>query len=117
MARSILNKGFSPSGIEESIADLSILSRKGEDRGKQGKKEKNNPTAPKKELSQPPTPADNIGVFDSLWDIPKSERKGKTAGFYLSNEVLEVIDKIATQRKVSQSKVIDTALRQVLKIQ
>ena len=43
---------------------------------------------------------------------PKQE--GKSYGFYLSNEAVEKLEKLAKQNKCSKSKALDTLLRSIL---
>jgi hypothetical protein len=54
--------------------------------------------------------------FYNLGDIPIVKPNGKTTGFYLSYEVQAVIEKIAAQRNVKKSRVVEKALRQVFNI-
>jgi len=68
------------------------------------------------EMVQPQTAADNGVVVDNLGDIPQTKQNGKTKGFYLSYEVLAAVEKIATQRNIKQSPVVEKALRQALMI-
>ena len=57
------------------------------------------------------------GVFDDfLGEIPATKQNGVSTGFYIAPEVLEVVERKAKERKVSKSKIVEKALRQVLAI-
>jgi hypothetical protein len=68
-------------------------------------------------MSQPQAAAiTNGAVNDLLGEIPITKRQGKHITVYLTNEVIGAVTKIEKQRGVSRSKVVDKALRQVLKV-
>jgi predicted DNA-binding ribbon-helix-helix protein len=68
-----------------------------------------------KDLNQPQTAT---SVYDDLLgEIPIIKRQGRDTTVYMDNEVHEVITKIANERKVSNSKVINKLLRRVLLVE
>ena len=74
------------------------------------------PPATNAPAAKPQTAAVNIGALDSLLgDIAATKRRGNTICVYLSNDVLEAIDRIMEQRGIgSRSKVINKVLRKIL---
>ena len=53
-------------------------------------------------------------MTDFLSSIQPKQRRGKYITFYLSYEVIEAIEKLSKKRKISKSKIVDKALKQVL---
>ena len=52
-------------------------------------------------------------LTDILSNISVKEPQGKSVALYLSSEIDEIIAKIAKQKGVSKSKLVDSVLRQV----
>jgi hypothetical protein len=50
-------------------------------------------------------------IFDGMVE---QKPKAKSYGFYLDDEVVEALEKLAKQKKISKSKVLNTILRNVL---
>ena len=54
------------------------------------------------------------GKVNPLAGMVESKQKGKSYGFYLSSEAVAKLEKLAKQNKCSQSKALDTLLRNLL---
>ena len=60
-------------------------------------------------------PAEPVVVKDNFLDgIIETKPRGKSYGFYLDDEVVAALEKLAKQKKSSKSKVLNTILRNVL---
>jgi hypothetical protein len=102
--------------IEAPAIDMLSIALRGQEASVQ---EVTKPT-PIAESTKKSTPAKSKKISaehdDIFGEASAPTRRGTDATIYFSNEVLEVVDQIADQRKISRSKVVDIALRQVLKI-
>ena len=67
------------------------------------------PVAPVKEVQIIETKASNLFA-----GLVEEKPKGKTTGFYLDEEVIAAIEKIAKKNKTTKSKVLNTLLRNLL---
>lgn len=55
-----------------------------------------------------------VASTNPLEGMIKQKPKAKSYGFYLSDEVVEAIDNLAQQNKISKSKVVEMLLRKAL---
>ena len=74
------------------------------------------PTVPTPIVSEEPkaveeTPTVKQNLLDGLIE---TKQEGKSYGFYLSNEAISKLEKLAKQNKCSKSKALDTLLRSIL---
>ena len=53
-------------------------------------------------------------VLDSILDGIAKEPSGKNYAFYLSHEIGEAVTKVAKQKGISKSKLVEAILKQVL---
>lgn len=60
-------------------------------------------------------PATEMSIKNSLLaDMKEQKPRGKSYGFYLDDEVVAALEKLAKQSKSNKSKVLNTLLRKVL---
>lgn len=59
-------------------------------------------------------PVEKEVVADIFDGMIEQKPKAKSYGFYLDDEVVEALEKVAKQKKISKSKVLNTILRNVL---
>ena len=62
-----------------------------------------------KVVEEKPTVKQNL-----LDGLIETKQEGKSYGFYLSNEAISKLEKLAKQNKCSKSKALDTLLRSIL---
>jgi len=124
MARSLVGKGFLPSGVDDAIADLGSLKNKetvnqGLDRGEQAANQQANSLSPTENMNQTRTDTAAAPAANSFLDgIAVQKRRGKDVGFYLSFEIIEAIERLVDKKRgISKSKIAESALRQVLKVE
>lgn len=85
---------------------------------------KKSPGGVRKEVPTVPTPIvseetkaveETPTVKQNLLDgLIETKQEGKSYGFYLSNEAISKLEKLAKQNKCSKSKALDTLLRSIL---
>ena len=56
----------------------------------------------------------NNTVLDNILSTIPKESQGKNYAFYLSNEIGEAVAKVAKQKGISKSKLVENILKQVL---
>lgn len=81
--------------------------------GVKAPKKKTTP-APSQALRQDNPQKENAPTNDIFSEISAPARRGRDTTVYLSNDVLDAVKKVSEHWGISKSKVIDTALRQVL---
>ena len=64
--------------------------------------------------SEKTEPAINNTVLDNILEAIPKETQRKNYAFYLSNEIAEAITKVAKQKGISKSKLVENILKQVL---